>query len=116
MTADKGLVPIELIQSKIIVVRDEKVMIDRDLAELYSVETKQLKRAVRRNLDRFPADFMFELTREEYNSLRSHFGTSSWGGTRYLPMAFTEQIPIWAPAHQGLTPFTMTCCISSNIV
>ena len=91
MTADKGLVPIELIQSKIIVVRDEKVMIDRDLAELYSVETKQLKRAVRRNLDRFPADFMFELTREEYNSLRSHFGTSSWGGTRYLPMAFTEQ-------------------------
>ena len=56
MTADKGLVPIELIQSKIIVLRDEKVMIDRDLAELYSVETKQLKRAVRRNLDRFPAD------------------------------------------------------------
>jgi len=91
MTADKGLVPIELIQSKIVVLRDEKVMIDRDLAELYSVETKQLKRAVRRNIDRFPADFMFELTREEYNSLRSHFGTSSWGGTRYLPMAFTEQ-------------------------
>ena len=91
MTADKGLVPIELIQSKIIVLRDEKVMIDRDLAELYSVETKQLKRAVRRNIDRFPADFMFELTREEYNSLRSHFGTSSWGGTRYLPMVFTEQ-------------------------
>ena len=91
MTADKGLVPIELIQSKIIVLRDEKVMIDRDLAELYSVETKQLKRAVRRNLDRFPADFMFELTREEYNSLRSQFGTSSWGGTRYNPMVFTEQ-------------------------
>jgi len=91
MTADRGLVPIELIQSKIVVLRDEKVMIDRDLAELYSVETKQLKRAVRRNIDRFPADFMFELTREEYNSLRSHFGTSSWGGTRYLPMAFTEQ-------------------------
>ena len=91
MTADRGLVPIELIQSKIVVLRDEKVMIDRDLAELYSVETKQLKRAVRRNIDRFPADFMFELTREEYNSLKSHFGTSSWGGTRYLPMAFTEQ-------------------------
>jgi len=91
MTADKGLVPIELIQSKIVVLRDEKVMLDKDLAELYSVETKQLKRAVRRNIDRFPADFMFELTREEYNSLRSHFGTSSWGGTRYLPMAFTEQ-------------------------
>ena len=91
MTVDKGLVPIELIQSKIVVLRDEKVMLDKDLAELYSVETKQLKRAVRRNIDRFPADFMFELTREEYNSLRSHFGTSSWGGTRYLPMAFTEQ-------------------------
>ncbi len=79
MTADKGLVPIEFIQSKIIVLRDEKVMIDRDLAELYSVETKQLKRAVRRNLDRFPADFMFELTREESNSLRSQFGTLERG-------------------------------------
>ena len=85
------IVPIESIVSKIILLRGEKVMIDRDLAELYSVETKQLKRAVRRNIDRFPADFMFELTREEYNSLRSHFGTSSWGGTRYLPMVFTEQ-------------------------
>ena len=69
MTADKGLVPIELIQSKIVVLRDEKVMLDKDLAELYSVETKQLKRAVRRNIDRFPADFMFELTREESMSL-----------------------------------------------
>ena len=92
MTADKGLVPIEFIQSKIIVLRDEKVMIDRDLAELYSVETKQLKRAVRRNLDRFPADFMFELTREEYNSLRSQFGTLERGAhSKYLPMVFTEQ-------------------------
>ena len=79
MTAGRDLVPIELIQSKIIALRDEKVMIDRDLAELYNVETKQLKRAVRRNLDRFPADFMFELTREEYNSLRSQFGTLKRG-------------------------------------
>lgn len=90
--ADRGLVPIELIQSKIVVLREEKVMIDRDLAELYSVETKQLKRAVRRNLHRFPADFMFELTREEYNSLRSQFGTLERGThSKYLPMAFTEQ-------------------------
>ncbi len=92
MTADRGLVPIELIQSKIVFLRDEKVMIDRDLAELYSVETKQLKRAVRRNLHRFPSDFMFELTREEYNSLRSQFGTFKRGThSKYLPMAFTEQ-------------------------
>ena len=92
MMVDRGLVPIELIQSKIVVLREEKVMIDRDLAELYSVETKQLKRAVRRNLHRFPADFMFELTREEYNSLRSQFGTLERGThSKYLPMAFTEQ-------------------------
>ena len=75
MTTDKGLVSIESIQSKIMVIHGEKVMIDRDLAELYGVETKQLKRAVRRNANRFPSDFMFELTREEYNSLRSQFGT-----------------------------------------
>jgi len=85
------IVPVESIVSKIIFLRDEKVLLDRDLAELYGVETKQLKRAVRRNIDRFPSDFMFELTRNEYNSLRSQFGTSSWGGTRYIPMAFTEQ-------------------------
>ena len=66
-------------------------MLDRDLAELYGVETKQLKRAVRRNIDRFPVDFMFELTKEEFRNLRSRFGTSSWGGTRYKSMAFTEQ-------------------------
>jgi len=92
MTIDKGLMPSELIQSKIMVIRGEKVMIDRDLAELYGVETKQLKRAVRRNLHRFPSDFMFELSREEYNSLRSQFGTLKRGvHSKYLPMAFTEQ-------------------------
>jgi hypothetical protein len=85
------VVPVELTHSKIVVVRDERVMFDRDLAELYGVETKQLKRAVRRNLDRFPPDFMFELTRKDLNDLRCHFGTSSWGGTRYAPMVFTEQ-------------------------
>ncbi len=67
-------------------------MLDSDLAELYGVETKQLKRQVRRNIKRFPDDFMFELTQEEYKDfLRCQFGTSSWGGRRYLPYAFTEQ-------------------------
>ncbi len=84
------MVPIELIASKIYLIRNMKVMLDRDLAELYGVETKVLKQAVKRNIDRFPADFMFELTRGELNNLRSQFVTSSWGGTRYLPMAFSE--------------------------
>lgn len=66
-------------------------MLDKDLAELYKVETKHLKRQVKRNSDRFPDDFMFELTKEEYENLRRQFGTSSWGGERYLPMVFTEQ-------------------------
>ncbi len=70
--------------------RDVKVMLDIDLAELYGVETKVLKQAVRRNIDRFPADFMLEFTRDKLNNLRSQFVTSSWGGARYLPMAFTE--------------------------
>ncbi len=66
-------------------------MLDRDLAELYEVETSQLKRSVRRNVERFPKDFMFDLTKEEWSDLRCQFGTSSWGGVRYMPMAFTEQ-------------------------
>jgi hypothetical protein len=65
-------------------------MLDRDLATLYGVETKVLKQAVRRNFDRFPDDFMFELTKKEFDHLRSQFVTSSWGGARYAPMAFTE--------------------------
>jgi phage regulator Rha-like protein len=81
----------ETIISKIYIIRGLNVMLDRDLAELYGVETKQLKRAVRRNIDRFPSDFMFDLTRDEFTNLRSHIGTSSWGGERYVPMAFTEQ-------------------------
>ena len=84
-------VPIEKITSKIYLIRGHKVMLDRDLAELYKVETKQLKRAVRRNIDRFPDDFMFELTKAELENWRCQFGTSSWGGVRYMPMAFTEQ-------------------------
>ena len=66
-------------------------MLDFDLASLYEVETKYLKRQVRRNIDRFPADFFFEMTSDEFLNLRSQFGTSSWGGSRYPPMAFTEQ-------------------------
>jgi len=88
---NKISIPEEVILTKIFLVRGQKVMLDNDLAELYQVETKQLKRQVRRNPERFPEDFMFELTKDEYNSLRSQFGTSSWGGTRYLPMVFTEQ-------------------------
>lgn len=83
--------PDELVLSKIHVIRDQRVMLDRDLAELYGVETKYLKRAVRRNIGRFPNDFMFELTEKEFADLRSQFGTSRWGGARYSPLAFTEQ-------------------------
>ena len=85
------LVPVDSIVSKIALLRGEKVLIDQDLANLYGVETKHLKRAVRRHINRFPEDFMFQLTKEEFRNLRSHFGTSSWGGTRYMPIAFTEQ-------------------------
>jgi len=81
----------EKIINKIYVIRGKKVMIDKDLAELYNVETKVLKQQVKRNIERFPGDFMFELTQEEFNSLRSQFVTSNRGGTRYMPMVFTEQ-------------------------
>ena len=84
-------IPDEIISSKIYLIRNQKVMLDKDLAELYAVETKQLKRQVRRNIERFPDDFMFELNQQEFENLRSQFGTSSWGGTRYTPLAFTEQ-------------------------
>jgi len=85
------LVPVERIANKIYLIRDKKVMLDRDLAELYGVETKVLKQAVRRNIERFPEDFMFELIKSEFENLRSQIVTSSWGGARYSPMAFTEQ-------------------------
>lgn len=88
----KGIaIPDEVVMSKIYLIRNKKVMLDMDLAELYEVETKQLKRAVRRNISRFPEDFMFELSDTEFTDLRSQSGTSSWGGVRYAPMAFTEQ-------------------------
>jgi phage regulator Rha-like protein len=84
-------IPMERITSKIHLIRGHKVMLDRDLAELYGVETKALKQAVRRNIVRFPEDFMFELTKDEFEILRSQIVTSSWGGRRYAPCAFTEQ-------------------------
>jgi len=107
--ADTNL-PEERIFNKIYLIRGQKVMLDADLAELYNVENKMLKRAVRRNIDRFPGDFMFELSKKEWENLKNHFGTSNekrnlrsqsgtsssersdqWGGTRYPPFAFTEQ-------------------------
>jgi ORF6N domain-containing protein len=82
--------PDEIVISKIYLIRNQKVMLDSDLASLYEVDTKQLKRQVKRNLERFPADFMFELTGIENENLRCQIGASSWGGSRYVPMAFTE--------------------------
>ncbi len=80
-----------LVESSIIVVRGQRVMLDRDLAELYGVLTKNLNKAVSRNSERFPGDFMFQLTPEEFKNLKFQIGTSRWGGTRKLPHAFTEQ-------------------------
>jgi hypothetical protein len=84
-------VSVELITSKIYFVRGVKVMLDRELAELYDVETRVLNQAVKRHIMRFPDDFMFQLTWPEFNNLKSQFVTSSWGGVRKLPSAFTEQ-------------------------
>ncbi|HYW47641.1 MAG TPA: ORF6N domain-containing protein [Bryobacteraceae bacterium] len=91
-SADALPVPVELIERRIYVIRGQKVMLDSDLAELYQVPTKRLNEAVRRNRNRFPEDFMFQLTTEEAENSRSQFATSSsgYGGRRYLPYAFTE--------------------------
>ncbi len=85
----KSSIPSEIIENKIYIIRDQKVMFDRDLSLLYGVETKKFLQSVRRNQDRFPKDFAFQLTKDEFEILRSQFVTSSWGGTRYLPMVFT---------------------------
>jgi hypothetical protein len=79
------------ILNKIYAIRGEKVMLDQDLAEMYGVETKVFNQSVKRNLERFPKDFMFTLTDKEWQNLRSQIVTSSWGGTRYKPNAFTGQ-------------------------
>ena len=88
-----NIVPTEKIEQCILLIRGQKVMLDSDLARLYKVPTKRLNEAVRRNIKRFPEDFMFQLTYQEVTILRSHFATSSaeYGGRRYLPFVFTEQ-------------------------
>ncbi len=84
------LLPVEIIQNKIFLIRGQKVMLDKDLAQLYQVATKRFNEQVKRNIKRFPEDFMFQLTQEEFDNLRSQFATSSWGGRRYLPYVFTD--------------------------
>jgi ORF6N domain len=93
LTAEQALVLMDYasVGSKISIVRGVRVMFARDLAELYGIETKVIMQAVQRNLDRFPSDFMFELTNQEFTNLKSQFVTSSWGGVRRLPYAFSEQ-------------------------
>jgi hypothetical protein len=85
------MIPDELVINKIYIISGKKVMLDEDLAELYQVETRRLNEQVRRNIDRFPDDFMFRLTKKEFENLKSQIATSSWGGRRKLPLAFTEQ-------------------------
>lgn len=90
------LLPLEAITQRIYVIRGQRVLLDADLAVLYGVETRRLNEQVRRNVRRFPADFIFELTDEEFASLKSHFAISSWGGRRKAPLAFTEHGAIMA--------------------
>jgi len=91
MSSKQLPIPAERIEGAILLIRGEKVLLDKDLARLYGVSTSVLNKAVTRNVDRFPPDFMFRLTRREFSELKFHFGTSSRGGTRKLPRAFTEQ-------------------------
>jgi hypothetical protein len=102
MAEQKSMIPVERIERSILLIRGHKVMLDADLARLYGVETKALNRAVKRNLSRFPEDFMFQVTAEEFENLKYHIGTSNlksqfaisgsgWGGRRHPPYAFTEQ-------------------------
>lgn len=90
------MMPVEGIARSIMVLRGQKVLPDAELAALYGVTTRRLNEQVRRNRSRFPADFLFELTTEEFANLKSHFATSSWGGRRKLPLAFTEHGSIQA--------------------
>lgn len=85
------VIAVELIATKILEIRDKRVMLDTDLAVLYGVKTGRLNEQVKRNIKRFPEDFMFQLTKEEVLNLKSHFAISSWGGVRKLAYAFTEQ-------------------------
>jgi hypothetical protein len=84
------IVPDEIVMNHIYLIRDQKVMLDKELAELYQVATGVLNQAVQRNIKRFPTDFMFQLTEQEWTNLKSQIEISSWGGRRKLPYAFTE--------------------------
>ena len=88
---DNNTLSVEVVAAKIFEIRGKRVMLDRDLARLYGVGTRDLNKAVRRNSDRFPGDFMYQLTQQEVVNLKCQNGTSSWGGTRKLPYVFTEQ-------------------------
>ena len=90
MRSDNLIISEKTITDKIYIIRNQKIMLDRDLAELYGVETRVLNQAVKRNIGRFPDDFMFEVSKIEFENLISQIVTSSWGGTRKLPSAFTE--------------------------
>ena len=90
MSTEISLIPDDVVINKIYFIRNQKVMLDRDLAELFSVETKRINEQVKRNLSRFPEDFMFQLSEIEFQNLKSQFATSSWGGIRKVPYVFTE--------------------------
>jgi phage regulator Rha-like protein len=96
MPKSSNLIPIENIAHRILLLRGQKVLLDADLAELYGVETKRLNEQVKRNSLRFPPDFIFTLSQEEFANLKSQSATSSWGGRRKLPLAFTEHGAIMA--------------------
>lgn len=86
----------EALAGRIVVIRGQRVLLDSDLATLYEVETRRLNEQIKRNMGRFPVDFMFQLTSDEFANLKSQFATSSWGGRRKLPLAFTEHGAIMA--------------------
>ena len=87
---DNTVIPDEIILNKIYNIRNKKILLDSDIAMLYGVETRRLNEQVKRNITRFPSDFMFQLSNDEFENLRSQFATSSWGGRRSPPYAFTE--------------------------
>jgi len=86
----------QALAGRIVVIRGQRVLLDADLARLYEVETRRLNEQIKRNMGRFPSDFMFQLTSDEFEILKSQFATSSWGGRRKLPLAFTEHGAIMA--------------------
>ena len=109
---------LQAIQNKIYEIRGQKVMLDFDLAEMYGTETAQLKRAVRRNIERFPDDFMFTLTIQEFNNLKNNMvcqiGISKKGGNQYAPFAFTEQcFLLYSDPIQPLKSISLSCVLSS---